>query len=137
MNRHASFRAITRRALSVNYASPSTCPVPSDDASGSGDGSESISGFESFMQTPGPVLTLEVQSGTNVRLDWSAIPQAGFYRVWRSTTAEGPFALVQDFIGDLFYTDVPGTGTFFYYVTAIEPNSGETAPSNIESGTSI
>jgi hypothetical protein len=66
-------------------------------------------------------VSAPVQSnGGTVRVMWTATSStwATGHRIYRSTSAAGPFTLIQQIAGrtTLTYDDVPGVGTFFYVV---------------------
>lgn len=80
---------------------------------------------------PQPPSNLQVAaSGTNANLTWTASPTAGItgYHVYRSTVHGGPYSLTASPTVTNF-TDTPGTGTFFWVVTAFN-SSGESARTN-------
>jgi hypothetical protein len=130
---------VTRRALRIHYVSPSSCPLPQDissAASGSSD-SDALSSidFVETSQVSGPTLTVSQYTTLSLRLQWTEVVDAGFYQIYRATSALGPFVLLQTPVGGTEYIDIPpADGEYFYQVTAVEPNAGETAPSNVASG---
>lgn len=136
MNRQASLNAVTRRALRINYVSPSSCALPSEISSAaSGDSDLSDIDFVETTQVAGPVLTVARYTTLTLRLEWSEVEDAGFYQIYRSTSALGPFVFLQGPVGGNSYVDIPpADGEYFYQVTAVEPSFGETAPSNVASG---
>lgn len=137
MNRQDSLRAITRRALMIHYESPLICElaVPFS-GSGSGFSIASVLDFEPVFQAPGTELTVSPFSEGRLRLAWNAIPDAFVYVVYRAEAAEGPFVIIASGVQGTFYVDTPeNPGTYFYRVSGIEPNHGETDLSNIVSGT--
>lgn len=128
-------RAITRRALWINYRSPMIC-VEQVPESGSGSTDSSILDTEPTFRLPGPTLSGSVSGGTTVNLNWTDIPTAFAYVVYRSTSADGLFTLQAAGVVDLSYSETPTPGeTYFYKVTGIEPNFGETEASNLVSFT--
>ena len=136
MNFHDSLRAITRRAFRIEYRSPAICPVMLvSSGSGSGTSCPAIIDMQTVTQAAGPVLTLQFFSDLEFLLTWTAISNAYGYQVYRSTSPDGPFELLIGGLLDTLYVDEPPTLDIFYYkVTAIEPNWGETLPSNVVSG---
>ncbi len=133
MNRQDSLRPVTRRALRINYESPGICAFPiAPSSGGSGGDSEAIIDFVSTFRLPGPVLRASSYTSTTTRLEWSAVTDAAFYQIYRSASPTGPFTFLQGPVGPRFYVDTPPSPGFWYYqVTAIEPNAGETERSNI------
>jgi len=128
-------RAITRRALWIEYRSPMICVQP-EIQSGSGSIDSSILDTEPTFRLAGPVLSGNVTGGTTVHLSWTEVPTAFAYVVYRSTAANGLFTLQASGVVDLFYSESPTPGhTYFYKVTGIEPNFGETEASNLVSFT--
>lgn len=63
--------------------------------------------------------TLQANGGT-VRIAWTATSStwASGHRVYRATSAGGPYALIQQIAGSatVIYDDVPGAGIFYYVV---------------------
>lgn len=136
MNFQDSLRAITRRALRIEYRSPAICPVMAiTSGSGSGFSCPAILDMQTVVQADGPTLTLQFFSDLEFLLTWTAVPNAYGYQVYRSLSPEGPFELLSAGLLDTSYVDEPPTLDIFYYkVTAIEPNWGETLPSKVVSG---
>jgi hypothetical protein len=74
-------------------------------------------------------VTAPVQSnGGTVRVTWTATSStwATGHRVYRATSAAGPFTLIQQIAGrtTVTYDDVPGVGTFFYVVRGYYDTNG-------------
>ncbi len=135
MNRQDSLRPVTRRALRINYVSAGICMPPLPPSSGSSSGSGVLLDFVTTTRLPGPALTVSDYTSTSLRLEWSAIPGAVFYQIFRSTSPTGPFVFLQGPVEPTFYIDTPpAPDTYYYQVTAIEPNAGETNPSNVGVG---
>lgn len=134
MNLNESFNAVTRRALRINYRSPNICQEMSV-ASASGD-SVLVDFPEASVRLAGTVLTVETYTVSRLRLAWPEIPGAFAYVVSRSTSPSGPFEQVIAGLRTFFYIDTPpGPAIWYYQVTGVEPNVGQTLPSNIASGT--
>jgi hypothetical protein len=136
MNRQDSLRPVTRRALRIRYYSPATCFLPGDAYSGtSSDDASSIIDFVPTTRLAGPVLTVSNYTDFQLRLSWTSVTGADYYQVFRSTNPDGPFEFLFGPVSDLFYVDTPpAPGIYYYQVTAIEPNAGQTEPSNTGSG---
>ena len=136
MNEFDALRAITRRAIPINYVSPLVCmnDVPFS-ASGTGD----LSNLDILptLQEAGPVASLTQPSAASEnRIQWSAVPDAYAYVVYRATVEGGPYSILVSGTVANFYVDTPDSpGTYYYKVTGIEPNFGETSASNVVSGT--
>lgn len=134
MNTFAALQPISRRALKIPYESPLICQLAVI-TSASAATALAILDILPTTQLAGPVLEAEVLGDLSVQLDWSAVPGAYAYIVYRATNEAGPYAVqVAGLIANTFL-DNPGSGTFFYKVTGIEPNYGETTASNIVSVT--
>lgn len=135
MNILKSLSPITRRANRIHYVSPSIC-VLADIFSGSGSGSGAVDTIDILptFRVAGPALSASVD-GTQVHLSWDRVTGAYAYIIYRSTSAEGPFVAIVTGLIARTTIDNPGAGTFFYRVTAIEPNFGESTPSNTVSVT--
>lgn len=134
MNNFDVVRAITRRHFWDDYRSPLTCvAVPSSSGSGSG---ETIDiSIEPIYRGAGPNLTA-TKAGVTVALTWSEVPNAYAYVIYRANVAGGPFTILLSGIVARSYVDIPAiSGTYYYRVTAIEPNFGETEASNTASAT--
>ena len=74
-------------------------------------------------------VTATVQSnGGTVRVTWTATSStwASGHRIYRATSAGGPFTLIQQIPGrtTVTYDDVPGVGTFFYVVRGYYDTNG-------------
>lgn len=136
MNRQDSLRPVTRRALRIRYHSPATCFLPGDAYSGtSSDDTSSLIDFVPTTRLAGPVLTVSNYTDTQLRLSWTPITDAVYYQIFRSTSPDGPFEFLFGPVAELFYLDTPpAAGMYYYQVTAIEPNAGQTEPSNVGSG---
>ena len=135
INRFDSLRPITRRALRINYKSPFIC-APISSASGSSSSSPSVIQLAPAFRAVGTTLKACPTADGDVVLDWFPIQNAFAYAVYRSTSPTGIFTVIASGMQDTFYTDsarIPGT--YYYKVTGIEPNFGETEPSNIVSAT--
>lgn len=138
MNNFDSFRAITRRALWINYISPLVCMVPVTPVSGSGSENTSNLEIEPTVQSPGTVLAITQPDSASLRLAWELLPNAYAYVLYRATAEEGPFEILVAGVIENFWVDTPAVpGSYFYKVTGIEPDFGETAASNIVSGTIV
>jgi len=136
MNFHDSLRAITRRALRIEYISPAICPrMIETSGSGSGTSCPAIIDMHTVTQAAGPVLSIQFASDLEFLLTWTTVPNAYGYQVYRALSPDGPFTLLIGGLLETSYVDEPPTlDTYYYKVTAIEPNWGETLPSNIVSG---
>lgn len=133
MNRFESLRPVTRRQLRVHYLSPLVCHLHAE-SSGSGSGSSAVSMLEILptYRLGGPTLSA-LAEGADVSLSWTAVEGAFAYVIYRATSPEGPFALVTAGLLDTSFVDTPeNPGTYYYRVTGIEPNYGETEASNTE-----
>lgn len=75
-------------------------------------------------------------TGVGVSLTWTEVPNAFAYVVYRATNVNGPFTRLIAGLVDRFYVDNTAvSGNFFYKVTGLEPDFGETLPSNTVSVT--
>ncbi len=134
MNEFDSLRGITRRALRINYISPLVCM---NEVIVSGSGSSEISTLDVLPTTraAGPASLLLSAGGTSqITLEWSPVVGAFAYIVYRATSEDGVYSVrVSGTIEFSFVDTVSAPGSYFYKVTAIEPNYGETFPSPVES----
>ena len=133
MNILKSLTPITRRALRIHYRSPMICAL-TEESSGSGASTVDTTTVNPVLRAAGPALTL-VLDGSGVELSWTRVTRAYAYVVYRATAEAGPYSAIVTGTVSRTYVDNPGPGLFFYRVTAIEPNFGETTPSNTESVT--
>lgn len=135
MNTFAALNPISRRALKIPYDSPLICQQVSE-ASGSGGGAVSVLEILPTLQLAGPVLTVELLGDNLVQLSWdNSVPRAYAYVVYRATAEIGPYSAQASGILDRNFIDNPPSGNYFYKVTALEPDFGETAASNVVSVT--
>lgn len=132
-----SLQAITRRELRINYASPLVCQMISS-SSGSGSGVSAMLEILPSERRAGPAsLELEKLSATEVRLTWTTQDYIYSYVVFRATNPAGPFSAVTSNVIDDHFTDTPVPGTYYYKVTGIEPDFGETFASPVEGPISL
>jgi hypothetical protein len=72
------------------------------------------------LAAPSGVSAPVLSNGGTVRVTWTATSStwASGHRVYRATSAGGPYALIQQIAGraTVTYDDVPGVGTFYYVV---------------------
>jgi fibronectin type 3 domain-containing protein len=130
MNNFDACRGITRRHFWEDYRSPLTCvDYPIFSASASGETTDIL--VEGIYRAAGPVLE-GIEFGGEVSLSWSQVPNAYAYIVYRADSISSPFMALVSGVLDQVWVDVPATpGTFYYRVTAIEPDFGETEVSNV------
>jgi hypothetical protein len=128
MNNLNSLRPITRRAISLFYKSPGICELPIP-LSGSGASAAGNIDIEPVFRRPGPDSLEAIVVGTDVSLNWPQVSYVFSYVVYRATNPAGPFTLLTSNLGENSYVDVGLVpGTYYYKVTGIEPNFGETLP---------
>lgn len=131
MNTFAALNPLSRRYFKVPYVSPLICQLR-EEASGSAAGAVAVIDIEPTVRLAGPTLSFELQEDASVRLEWTNdVPNAYAYIVYRATSEGGPYSVVASGVVNRFFVDNPAPGTFFYKVTAIEPNYGETTASNV------
>jgi len=135
MNNLQALRPVTRRAVSLFYKSPGICELPVP-LSGSGQSSEANIAIEPVTRKAGPDSLEAIVIGTEVSLNWPGLSYAFAYAVYRATNPEGPFVLLTSNLGESSFVDTGlAPGEYFFKVTAIEPDFGETFPSPIVSAT--
>lgn len=136
MNPIQSLSAITRRALRINYTSPAICTftVPSS-GSGSGSGVAATLDIQPVVRRDGPAqLSLTKPSLTSVKLTWTLRSYIYSYAIYRATTLAGPYSQVTaNQISSTFTDTGLAAGTYFYKVTGVEPDAGETYASPVQS----
>jgi len=126
MQQYDALRAITRRALRINYKSPLICQLGPEE-SGSGSGTD-ISGFLPVIAPAGPTNLQASMSDCprTVTLTWDAVTGALGYNILRADDAVGPFVYRQSVDTLTFSEDVEDGVTFYYQVVAF----GEFGQSN-------
>lgn len=126
-----ALRGVTLRALRIDYISPAVCELA---IISSGSGS---SGSESSILNPTPVLrrdgptnlVVTVNSEGEVVLTWIEQSYIFAYSIYASVSAEGPFVLESSNVIGNTATLPLAPGTYYFKVTGIEPEFGETFPS--------
>lgn len=132
MNSLESLRAITRRAIPFRYESPGVCHLAVPSGSGSGSSTASELEFVPVLQKSGPTEIFLTLDGSDVQISWEALSYAHSYVIYRATDPEGPFLLAAANVLVDFYVDAGlASGDYYYKVTAIEPNFGETTASPV------
>lgn len=130
------FRPVTRRALPINYVSPLICELSISSGSGSSSGDSATIDITPVTRRDGPAsLSAIVVGGVEVHLTWNAPSYVFSYVVYRATNPDGPFVQLTSNLDATLYIDTPGAGTWYYKVTGLEPDFGETYPSPIASAT--
>jgi hypothetical protein len=129
MNNLGALRPVTRRAIPLFYKSPGICELPTP-FSGSSvpEGGTSIP-IVPVTRKAGPDSLEAVVVGVDVSLNWPSVSYIFAYAVYRATNPEGPFTLLTSNLGENSFVDFPGSGQFYYKVTGVEPDFGETFPS--------
>lgn len=126
--------AVTRRALRIDYRSPGICRTAViSSGSGTGSGDSATIAILPVSRKDGPAtLDYEVLSSTSVSLTWDLQDYIYSYVVYRATNPAGPFTqLTANLIASTFTdTSVP-PGSYYYKVTGVEPDFGETSPSPV------
>jgi len=84
-----------------------------------------------------PTVTTPVPSASTVMLSWEPVSLANGYRIYRSTSASGTYALIST-TSFASYADIrlPTSTTFYYRISAYN-NAGESAQSDITSATTL
>lgn len=135
MNNLQSLRPVTRRAVSLFYKSPGICELPVP-LSGSGQSAAADITIEPVTRKAGPDSLEAIVIGTDVSLNWPTVGYIFAYVVYRATNSEGPFALLTSNLGENSFVDTGlSPGTYYYKVTGIEPDFGETLPTPLVSVT--
>lgn len=135
MNTFSALNPSSRRAIRIPYESPLICQLAGE-SSGSAATAVSVLDIQPTERETGPVLAAVVQADHSVRLSWTAHPTNAYaYIVYRAIAADGPYVVQASGVLDRFFVDNPVSGHYFYKVTALEPNFGETTASNVVSVT--
>lgn len=129
-----ALRGVTLRALRIDYISPAVCELAViSSGSGSGASVTSILNPTPVEQLAGPTnLVVTVTESGEVTLTWDGQPYIFAYAIYAGESVDGPFVLqTSNVLASTFsYTPI-ASGTYFFKVTGVEPEFGETFPSNI------
>jgi len=129
MNNLNALRPVTRRAIPLFYMSPAICELPIP-FTGSGASVAANLDIEPIARKSGPATLEAIVVGNEVSLNWSSLPYAFAWVVYRATNPAGPFTLLTANLLVTSYVDAGlAAGTYYYKTTAIEPDFGETFPS--------
>lgn len=135
MNTFSALNPTSRRALRIPYDSPLICQL-AEEASGSAGTSVSVLEILPTERAAGPTLTVELLEDGSVSLSWTLTPANAYaYIIYRATAADGPYSVQSSGVLGRNFIDNPPSGNYFYKVTALEPNFGETTASNVVSVT--
>jgi len=135
MNNLNSLRPVTRRAVPLFYQSPGICELPVP-LSGSAVAADADIDIEPVERRAGPDSLEIFSAGSDVHLSWPNVSYIFSYVVYRATNSEGPFVLLTSNLGENSFVDAGlEPGTYYYKVTGIEPNFGETFPTPVVSVT--
>lgn len=127
-----SFRGVTLRHFRLDYISPQICE---NEVISSGSGSSSSASAilpAPVVRKDGPTnLIVTVNEQGDAVLTWSEQSYIYAYAIYVGSAAEGPFVLeTSNVLGNTF-TLRPDPGTYYFKVTGLESEFGETYPSNI------
>lgn len=130
MNNLQSLRPVTRRSIHLFYISPATCELPTP-FSGSGVSVAANLDIQPVNRKAGPESLDAAVMGVGVMLVWPSLSYAFAYAVYRATNPEGPFVLLTANLLEAHYVDNTASVGISYWwkVTGIEPDFGETFPS--------
>ncbi len=79
---------------------------------------------------PPPTALTAVPGNGQVTLQWNASPGATLYYVKRSTTNNGPYAVITSVVGPTVFMDAPlANGTTYFYIVSALNAYGEGTPS--------
>jgi len=126
MREFASFVGITRRALSINYVSPLVCEMIAS-SSGSGGAISASLEVEQTNRLAGP----ETIFMDGDFLSWSTRNYIDAFVIYYATAEIGPFTMLTANVVDLHFNVVAALppGTYFFKISGLEPDFGETFPS--------
>lgn len=127
MNNLNSLRPVTRRAIPLFYMSPGICVLPLP-FSGSGASIAANLDIEPVTRRDGPESLEAIVMGSDVLLSWPLVSYVFAYVVYRATNPAGPFTLLTANLLENSFVDTGVSGTFYYKVTGVEPDFGETFP---------
>lgn len=126
-----ALRGVTLRALRIDYISPAVCELAVS-SSGSGSGDSATLDILPVTRRDGPTnLQVVVSESGLVTLTWDGRDYIFSYAVYLSSvSADGPFVLLTSNEQEETFSYQSGPGTFWVKVTGLEPEFGETFPSN-------
>lgn len=128
-----SLKGVTLRTLLVDYISPQICRLAViSSGSGSSSGESSILDVAPVTRRAGPTnLVVVVNAEGLVTLTWDGQDYIYSYAVYvSSVSAEGPFVLQTSNEQNETFSYQSDPGTFWVKITGVEPEAGETLPSN-------
>lgn len=123
-----AFRGVTLRALRIDYIAPQVCELIAS-SSGSSGAESALLDILPVTRMAGPTNLQVSVDGAVVTLTWTGRDYIFAYAVYASNTADGPFVVNTANVLSSSFSYSPGPGTYFFKVTGIEPNFGETFPS--------
>lgn len=128
-----ALRGVTLRALRIDYISPAVCELAViSSGSGSSGSDSSVLDITPVTRRAGPTnLVVAVNESGLVTLTWDGQEYIFSYAVYvSSVSADGPFVLQTSNEQDETFSYQSGPGTFWAKISGIEPEAGETLPSN-------
>jgi hypothetical protein len=136
MNNLNSLRPVTRRAIPLFYMSPGICELPLP-FSFSGASVAANLEIEPVNRKAGPESLDATVLDADVLLGWPPVSYVFSYVVYRATNPIGPFTLLTSNLLDNSYVDTTAVGgiSYWYKVTGVEPDFGETFPSPLAEAT--
>lgn len=123
-----AFRGVTLRALRIDYIAPQVCELIASSSGSSGADSALLDTIPTTRMA-GPTNLQVSVDGAVVTLTWDGRDYIFAYAVYAGSTADGPFVVHTANVLSASFSYSPGPGTYFFKVTGIEPNFGETFPS--------
>lgn len=123
-----AFRGVTLRALRIDYISPAVCELPSS-SSGSSGSDSALLDIIPTTRMAGPTNLQVSVDGEVVSLTWTGRDYIFAYAVYAGPTADGPFVVHTANVLAASFSYSPGPGTYYFFVTGVEENFGETFPS--------
>lgn len=127
MHEWDSFRGVSLRALRIDWISPAVCELIAS-SSGSSGADSALLDILPVTRMAGPTNLQVSVDGAVVTLTWTGRDYIFAYAVYAGNTADGPFVVQSANLLSTSFSYSPGPGTYFFKVTGIEPNFGETFP---------
>lgn len=126
-----ALRGITLRALRIDYISPAVCELAVISSGSGSSGSESaVLNSTPVLRRDGPTnLVVTVNAEGGVVLTWTGQDYIFAYAVYGGASADGPFILQTSNVIENTVTLPLALGTYYFKVTGVEPEFGETFPS--------
>lgn len=124
-----AFRGVTHRCLLIDYIAGAVCELAQSGGSGSSGADSALLDIIPTTRMAGPTNLQVSVDGAVVSLTWTGRDYIFAYAVYAGPTADGPFVVHTANVLAASFSYSPGPGTYYFFVTGVEENFGETFPS--------